>query len=97
MVHVLQERTVGVSETDSTQIEKASPPYVVAVLADSKDQACPKFRLKSPNFIYKSSKIVSNFSQNFVPSDCTVLNSVVISNMRELGLIGGYWSYPVPS
>ena len=23
---------------------------------------CPKFRLKSPNFIYKSSKIVSNFS-----------------------------------
>ena len=25
---------------------------------------CPKFRLKSPNFIYKSSKIVSNLSQN---------------------------------
>ena len=36
--------------------------------------ACPKFRLKSPNFIYKSSKIVYNFGQNsYLPADLEVL------------------------
>ena len=60
-------------ETDVLGAERRPEPAVARSpleLSQVKRRAmrsCPKFRLKSPNFIYKSSKIVSNFSQNFVP------------------------------
>eukprot|EP01045_Picozoa_sp_COSAG04_P039542 COSAG04_NODE_11139_length_728_cov_1.030207_1_plen_43_part_01 len=35
----------------------------VTPMATNHVSNCPKFRLKWPNFIYKSSKIVSKFSE----------------------------------
>ena len=44
-------------------VDIPAPPVLSSI---GQDVNCPKFRLKSPNFIYKSSKIVYNFSQNLI-------------------------------